>query len=98
MNIIRRFYATEKAKRHFRQEHDVEWHEAEEVLLQNPPLRKTTPSAKGERRYYAVGRTDSGRLLCIILDREDAETVRVVTAYEPRGQKQRRRVKRRERR
>lgn len=95
---ITRIYATRKAKEHMQQKHQVDWKEVEEAMAENPPLQRTYPSKTGERRYVAFGRTAAGRRLVIILAREDAHTLRVVTAHEPRGKKQRRRARRRERR
>lgn len=93
MDLIRNFYATKKAKHHMKQKHNVEWHEVEEVMWTNPPLRKTTSSPSGQRRYYTIGRTHVGRLLVVILAKESASTLRVITAYEPTTRKQRRRFK-----
>jgi uncharacterized DUF497 family protein len=77
------------------QKHQVDWEEVEEAMAENPPLERTYSSKTGERRYVAFGRTAAGRQLVIILAREDAHTLRVISAREPRGKKQRRRARRR---
>lgn len=93
MDRIRDFYATKEAKHHMKQKHNVEWHEVEEVMWTNPLLRKTTPSPNGQRRYYTMGQTSVGRSLVVILAKESSDTLRVVTAYEPKTKKQRRRFR-----
>ena len=77
------FYATHRAKRHMLEKHAVEWEEVAQVLWQEPPIRKVAV-VRGERRYWMVGRTDSGRRLKPIVAAEPAGLMRVITAFEVR--------------
>ncbi len=91
---VHRIYATLKAKEHMRLKHAVDWDEVEEAMAENPPLYQTYSSRTGERRYVAFARTAAGRRLVVILAREGAQTLRVITARDPRGKKQMRRRRR----
>ena len=94
---IKRVYATDKAKAHMLKKHRVTFEEVLEALEKAPTLYRTYPSQSGERRYVAFGRTEAGRQLIIILALEGADAFRVITAYEPKSKKQKRRFRRKER-
>jgi uncharacterized DUF497 family protein len=96
-NRVRRVYATKRAKEHMAKKHQVTWEEVLEALEAKPAIYRTYPSESGERRYIAFGRTEAGRTLVIVLALEKPDTFRVITAYEPKGKKQLRRFRRKER-
>ena len=48
------------------QKHGVAFWECEEVFLNKPlVVRSDEPHSRGEQRYYALGRTEEGRLLFV---------------------------------
>jgi uncharacterized DUF497 family protein len=76
-------------------DHGVEYEEAVEALQSAPGLQQATSGPSGQRRYEARGQTASGRRLQVIVAREPGGWMRIITAFEPHGQKQRRRHRRR---
>jgi len=77
------------------QKHGVEFDEVVEVLAAVSGAHRVQGRSVDERRYMADGRTQSGRRLCVVFVREQGSRVRIITAYEPQGRKQRRRHGRR---
>lgn len=57
--------------------HGIEPKEAEEVLAIAPLVRKTKRG-----HYAAFGRTRSGRLLVMVIEKKDAGLVRVITGWD----------------
>ncbi|MBM3497073.1 MAG: hypothetical protein FJX74_00220 [Armatimonadetes bacterium] len=76
-------------------DHGVEYEEAVEALRSAPHLEQATSGPSGQRRYRACGLTSGGRRLEVIVARDQGGWMRIITAFEPRGQKQRRRHRRR---
>jgi uncharacterized DUF497 family protein len=70
--------------------HDVLPVEAEQVFFNVPLLMlEDLGHSVGEARYYALGRTDSGRLLSISLTlRDEGKLIRVISAR-PMSRKER---------
>lgn len=62
-------------------EHDVEAHEAEEVVT-NMPLDVSYEYVEDELRFRQIGETSFGRIL-VVVSTERRGLTRVVTAYEP---------------
>ncbi len=61
--------------------HGVEVREAEEVLLQNPEVRRGQRGRRiGEDLYYALGQTNAGRYLFIVFIRKRGNAALVLTA------------------
>jgi len=58
--------------------HKVSDSECEEIFFSEPLIRKG-PKQRSEERYYALGRTDSGRYLFIVLTTR-ANLIRVISA------------------
>ncbi len=73
------------------EKHGVEYEEAEEALLSVQTVERVRTATPSERRYLARGLTADGRRLNVIFAREAGDLARIVTAYEPRTRKQRRR-------
>lgn len=91
----RQVYASEHAKRHMLEKHGVEYEEAEEALLSVQTVERVRTTTPSERRYLARGRTVDGRRLNVVFAREPEGRARIITAYEPRTRRQRRRHGRR---
>jgi uncharacterized DUF497 family protein len=65
------------------EDHGVEWHEVEELLVKEPDFRRTV---RGQRRYAFRGRTEGGRPLTVIFTLE-GPIARIITAYDtPQGE------------
>lgn len=60
--------------------HRIKREEAEQALL-NDPISVYEQEVGGERRFVYYGRTDTGRLLAVIVT-ERGDRIRVVTAYD----------------
>ena len=74
--------------------HAVESDEAEEALLSAREVERVASKTAGERRYLARGQPADGRRLNVVFADAGGGEVRIVTAYEPTGRKQRHRHRR----
>jgi hypothetical protein len=62
--------------------HDVKWLECEQIFFNKPLLFfKDTVHSIAEERYYAYGKTDTGRLLTIVFTLRKNK-IRVISARE----------------
>jgi len=77
------------------EDHGVEYEEAVEALRSVTHAERAGSRFPDVRRYIARGHTEDGRLLNVVFAEEADGTARIVTAYEPMGDKQRRRHGRR---
>ena len=55
--------------------HGVEPYEAEEVITNNPRLKR-----RGQGKYLAYGQTDAGRFLVVVFAPKSGNRLRVITA------------------
>jgi uncharacterized protein len=62
-------------------EHDVEPEEAEEALTDHDRVVGKSYNVAAERRRAIIGRTETGRLLFVVITRR-GRRIRVVTAYD----------------
>jgi uncharacterized DUF497 family protein len=74
--------------------HGVEMDEAREALLSVRHADRARRGPEGEARYLAHRQTLDGRRLDVVFTPEPRGGARIITAYEPEGDSQRRRHRR----
>lgn len=86
-----RIIASQRARHHMLDDHGVEFEEAVEALRSVDRIERAASPYVEQRRYVARGRSEDGRRLNVVFAAEADGTARIITAFEPQGDKQRRR-------
>ena len=89
---MRRFepYAASAAiQRKIEEKHQIRMEEVEELFEQDPLVLRGETDQYGERRYVALGRTESGRYLLVVFTVPKVGKAKVITAREMTQREQR---------
>jgi len=92
--IIDEFYVPHAVEEHMLSKHSVTVEEALEAAESTARHYRTYAGRVGERRYLLPGKTAAGRRVWVVFVHEPDRRGRVITAFEPGGDKERSRHER----
>jgi len=89
MKRLRPYAASPAIQRKIEEEHQVSFEELEEAFARNPLLLRGETDQYGERRYLALGATESGRRLLTVFTVSTPGRAKVITARQMSSSEQR---------